>query len=45
MASMSAKCGQKLEASSDTNGEGAGLLEQLPHGVAGGLPRRRRPTR
>ena len=24
----------------DTNGAGAGLLEQLPHGLAGGLPRR-----
>ena len=23
----------------DTNGEGAPLLEQLPHGLAGGLPR------
>jgi len=30
----------KFLAGLDTNGEGARLLEQLPHGLAGGPPRR-----
>jgi hypothetical protein len=34
---MSAKCRQFPIAGPDTNGEGAGLLEQLPHRLAGGL--------
>ena len=34
---MSAKCRQNYIAGPDTNGEGAWLLEQLPHGLAGGL--------
>ena len=36
---MSEECRQIPIAGSDTNGEGAGLLEQLPHGLSGGLPR------
>ena len=36
MASMSAKCRQKFIAGPDTSGEGAGLLELLSHGLAGG---------
>ena len=40
MASMSAKCRQKFIAGPDTSGEGAGLLELLSHGLAGGLLRR-----
>jgi len=37
---MSAKCRQKFVTGPDTNGDGAGLLEQLPHGLASrqGLP-------
>ena len=35
---MSAKCRQNYVAGPDTNGENAWLLEQLPHGPAGGLP-------
>ena len=35
---LSAECQQIPIAGSDTNDEGACLLEQLPHGLAGGLP-------
>ena len=37
---MSAKCRQNCIAGPDTHGQVDLLLEQLPHGLAGGLPRR-----
>ena len=38
--SMSAKCRQDFRADSDTNGQDAWLLEQLPHDLASSFPRR-----